>query len=263
MNVSKRLLAERQQPFLRALYAAARELTPVSLRKEFPDLFTRRAPSQLQRLSETLFDFPVPRSVRSSPLIFIHIPKNAGTTISTQLYGAHRGHRSALYHLRSDPQHFKSKISFAVVRNPWGRIVSAYEFGRTLNPNHRPFLTETRRVFAEYTTFEDFVLKYLWPNRADVDSLDPIFRHQSFYVCDCNGRILVDKIFRYENLRELNRWLSGFQFDLDLNMRINASSYTEDSVEPSHYRSYYRNELVIERVRQIYQRDVILFGYEY
>jgi Sulfotransferase family len=264
MALGRQILLERRAtPRLRPVYAAARDLMPASVRKEFPDFFVRYSPHKFQRLSEILFDFPISESVRRNPVIFIHIPKNAGSTISAQLYGAHRGHRSALFHLRADPQHFRSKVSFAVVRNPWSRIVSAYEFGRTLNPNHRPFLNETRRIFARYRTFDDFILQYLWPNRGKIDSLDPIFRHQSSYLCDDSGRILVGKVFQFEELTVLKGWLSEFELELNLEIKINASPYANANGQASNYRSYYQNPLLVDRVRQIYLRDIILFRYEY
>jgi len=153
-----------------------------------------------------IFDFPIPATVRQNRLLFIHIPKNAGTTVATQLYGNHRGHRTALFHLSSDPAHFRAKRKFAIVRNPWSRVVSAYEFGRAINPNHRPYLAETRHIFQEYRTFSDFVNLYLLENKEMLDSLDPIFRPQFTYVCDKNYNIIVDRIFHFEDLSELSEW---------------------------------------------------------
>src|SRR5450432_4262328 len=185
------MLARRIESYPSRLRNAVTDAMPTSFRMAFPDLYVKHVPSSLQRLTESIFDFPIPACVRANPLLFIHIPKNAGSTISTQLYGAHRGHRSALFYLQADPIYFRSKLVFAIVRNPWSRVVSAYEFGRALSRNHRPYLPETRSVFQKYRTFSDFVNKYLWENKDILDSLDPIFRSQSNYICDARGNILT------------------------------------------------------------------------
>jgi Sulfotransferase family len=239
-------------------------MTPTPVRMAFPDYFVKYAPHPLQRLSERLFDFPIPASVRRNRLLFIHVPKNAGTTISTQLYGGHLGHRKALFYLRSDSSHFQSKLKFAIVRNPWSRLVSAYEFGKTINPNHRPYLRETRLIFQEYRTFSDFVNLFLWENRARLDSLDPIFRPQFAYLCDKEFNIIVDKIFHFENLQQVSEWAGSCGETIDLELKLNTSRYLiDDGYRSKFYRSYYNDPLLIERVGTIYRKDIELFGYEF
>jgi hypothetical protein len=245
-------------PF-RPFYYAAREITPIFLRKKSPDLFVKYTPHKIQRLTDYLIDFPIPLSVRQSPVLFIHIPKNAGTTISTLLYGAHCGHRSARFYLDADADFFRGRPSFAVVRNPWSRIVSAYEFGRTLSPHHRPFLRDTRQIFLKYKNFSDFINEYLWPNRGRINGLDPIFRSQTHYICDGLQNVLVNRVFRFEQIADLAQYLKGFGLKLDLSVRINASS--TNSLD---YHSFFRDKpQLIERVGEIYGQDAAIFNYGY
>jgi hypothetical protein len=71
--------------------------------------------------------------VENPNLIFIHIPKNGGSSVTRwlreNLYGVkgtvtHGG----MQHIEQEFSHAVDYPSFAIVRNPWDRIVSSYFF---------------------------------------------------------------------------------------------------------------------------------------
>jgi len=71
--------------------------------------------------------------VENNNLIFIHIPKNGGSSITSWLRTNLNGIKGkvthgGMQHIKKDFNQLKSYHTFAVVRNPWDRIVSAYEF---------------------------------------------------------------------------------------------------------------------------------------
>lgn len=71
--------------------------------------------------------------VENPNLIFVHIPKNGGSSITSWLRTNLDGIKGTITH--GGMQHIKKDFNlssncstFAVVRNPWDRMVSAYEF---------------------------------------------------------------------------------------------------------------------------------------
>jgi len=142
--------------------------------------------------------------------IFVHVPKTAGQSIETIFLKQHgltwrmRGElllransdRSAgpqrLAHLYAReyvacghvPAHdFSRYFKFAVVRNPYARAISEYRF----------------RVPHGARSFHSFL------GAIPSDDHDDRARHmapQVNFVCDRSGRVLVDRILRYETLQE-------------------------------------------------------------
>ena len=66
---------------------------------------------------------------RENNLIFVHIPKNAGTSIQEKFKMEQAGgHQTAEQMRTENPQLWKDYSSFCVVRNPWDRMVSNYYY---------------------------------------------------------------------------------------------------------------------------------------
>ena len=92
--------------------------------------------------------------------IFVHIPKNAGISVSYTLFGNTGGsHRKLIDYERVFGRRIVKKyFKFAFIRNPWDRLVSTYFF--LINGG----LTErdkkwTQKNISAYNDFSDFVLK--------------------------------------------------------------------------------------------------------
>ena len=185
--------------------------------------------------------------------IFIHVPKVAGTSINKAIYGRTLGHYTALEIKNKFPGLYKDSFVFSFVRNPWSRVVSAYNFakqGRTESMGvHKP---EQYKI-PEFESFESFVND--WLTLKDVNNLDYIFQPQVRFLTDSNGCIIVDYFERVENLasgileveRKLNREIKVG--------RVNATSSTDE------YRNYYTNERLIDLVSEVYKSDIRTFGY--
>lgn len=62
-------------------------------------------------------------------LIFIHVPKSAGTSIGESLFGSgETGHFEWFYYKQEDPAAFDEYFKFAFVRDPVSRFLSAYNY---------------------------------------------------------------------------------------------------------------------------------------
>ena len=63
-------------------------------------------------------------------VIFIHIPKNAGTSVLEALGIQEFGHRKWFEYQYDYPNEWETYLKFAIVRNPFDRFVSNYEYAK-------------------------------------------------------------------------------------------------------------------------------------
>ena len=203
---------------------------------------------------------------RKSGVAMIHVPRAAGTSLSFELYNRFIGHFSVGELLAVAPADVAALPRFAVVRNPWDRLVSAWSFARRgfslVEPGSEPSAGSVARIrirreeqyqVPEFESFERFVRD--WLAQRDVHRLDGVFRPQVDYVRDPVGAMPLDFLGRFEQLDRTAAWLSettGRRLDLP---RLNAS-------KRGAYRSHYTPELA-RLVGEIYAQDIATFGYEY
>lgn len=147
------------------------------------------------------------RRFRDANVIFIHIPKAAGTSIARATIGRRPGHFTAV-EVRSAMQsgEFDAMFSFAVTRHPLARAFSAYKFACSGGNE----LTGVRRDSAydspAFRSFDAFVNE--WLIQQDLLSVDPIFRPQASFVFDDDGKCVVDYIGCVEDLVTLETRLT-------------------------------------------------------
>jgi len=151
-------------------------------------------------------------AARQRNLIFLHVPRTGGTSISRALYGKHcTEHYSARSMKAMAPELWNAVQSFAVVRDPFDRFASSYAFVRGGG-------TETCRlsdVFREQTAKIRSVDDYLgFIEERGVTELDFVMRPQSWFICDANGYTMVRRLFLYgRDQAELLAYLMPFGID--------------------------------------------------
>lgn len=227
-------------------------------------------------------------------MVFIHVPKAAGQSIENLflrelglewedrlplLLGPNSCKNigpPVLAHLLAREYYEKHFISrevfdsyerFSVVRNPFTRVVSIYTYLRIP------------------TGFEYFVTEFL-PKKLWSDSVYFV-RPQVDYLYDADGYMLVDNIFRFEQLDSMLEWLRGKLGQPDLKLpHINKSSrqlgldeiaraaLRYGKVEPNSYRrdkalaanrdynTLFANPQIRETVETLYREDLDAFGYD-
>lgn len=138
----------------------------------------------------------IPQAMRDRNLIFIHVPRAAGTSIAHTLFG--KGctrHHSMRYYRALDPTFAQSADSFALLRDPLDRFASAFAFVRSGGTA----ICRLSDVFVRQTEHVNTVDDYLTflEGRVPLD-LDFVMRPQSWFVCDSESRVpLVKNLFLY------------------------------------------------------------------
>lgn len=190
-------------------------------------------------------------------IVFIHVPKAAGTSINQALFGQFMGHMGAADVERWGSKRLRALPRFAVVRNPWDRLLSAYHFvkrGRGIGDAVTKVRNPEQYRRPEFDSFERFVRE--WLSVRDVDTLDFVFRQQWRFVCDRHRNVLVDHIGRVEDLAPTHAFL-----DEKLDRSVQFERHNRSGLEAG-YRSHYTPALAA-LVGEIYRDDLDLFGYRF
>lgn len=186
--------------------------------------------------------------------LFIHIPKAAGTSISHALYGENVGHYTAGFYKDLSAREYDKYFKFAIVRNPWDRVVSAYKFVKQGGTELVSPLPDDDFQSDEFKSFDVFVKN--WLTRVDLKKKDVVFQPQYWYVCDDSGQIIVDYIGKLEKLNEVSEVVSKKLGRELIIPELNKSDRKTD------YRSYFDEETK-EIVAELYRKDIQLFGYDF
>ena len=180
--------------------------------------------------------------------IFVHVPKAAGTSIKRVFDMQDQGHLPWSYYALCYPELWRQYTSFAVVRNPWDRLVSVYHFARKLADDHD---VVSSKSFEECVTLL----------HEDRDRLKNVVWHtQTRWVAapkSLGGKIMVDRILRFEHIERdfhgLLRYLGVPRRGLP---RINTTDRLRE------YRQYY-DDRTRKLVEQVYGADIETFGYSF
>ena len=183
--------------------------------------------------------------------VFIQIPKTASSGIGRILFDAPVSHKTYAPYLRANPNKFRSYFKFAIVRNPWDRLVSGFFFlkGGGMTAADAEWASKN---LNDYGTFKEFV--HGWVNEENIRSWVH-FLPQVDFITDQSGRIAVDFLGRFERLEE--------NFDIIKEaLSISASLTVSNSSVHDIYNSYYDRE-TIDIVRRVYADDIRILKYDF
>jgi hypothetical protein len=141
-----------------------------------------------------LFCWRISPVIRARNLVFVHVPRAAGNSIASALYGPrHHHHFSARAFRAMDPAFWDGAMSFSVLRDPFDRFASAYAFVRGGGAALCPLSTVFREATAGVRGVDDY-LSFL--EDRDIFELDFVMRPQSWFVTDLQtGAPLVRDLF--------------------------------------------------------------------
>lgn len=175
--------------------------------------------------------------VENPNLIFIHIPKNGGSSVTRWLRENLQGIKGTvthggMQHIKKEFPHAVNYPSFAIVRNPWDRVVSSYFFKK-------------KKEKIDYS-FEDWLYNY----------------------SDNNSNWFTFKTPQVEWLRISPTWVLKFE-NLSVDFQ-KIQEYTncslslthKNSTEHSDYKTYY-TEKTKRYVETLFEEDIDTFKYKF
>jgi len=189
---------------------------------------------------------------------FIHIPKNAGEAVRDALYLRRDVSLSSPFHYRYVDIVAKAGRQlryFAVVRNPWSRTVSRYQFARQTAA--RWPVDDPRRLYIEKATFADFIRErriFEIPEHPGQPWMGPLssWFNQLEWIRDENGNIACECL----RMEHLGSDLQAF-FGRSVNLR--PRNVTQSRTD---YRSMYTDETA-SLVASCFKEDIDHFGFQF
>lgn len=147
-------------------------------------------------------------------LIFIHISKNAGTSVNNLLKKYHTNFNEDYYfddptwryYKLFYPDEWNTYTSFCIIRDPVDRFISNYNFAKTLFKNHK--VKHLDHELCTNMSINELIFNL---KNKNISLKSHHWRPQYFWVCDSNLNIKVNKIIHIKNLKNdlLNLGLDG------------------------------------------------------
>ena len=200
-------------------------------------------------ISKLLHIKPSPlRQGSNGPYIFVHINKTAGTSIGNAIGLPVKHHQTAREVIaRIGRDKWDTAYKFTLVRNPWDKVVSHYEYRRKRNKTE----VATRGI-----SFSGWVKKTYGPEKDPFYYNNPkAFQPQVEWLKNDKGKIDIDFIGKFETITEdfdQIKNVIGLEAELP---HLNAS-------KREGYQSYYDAE-TREIVAQWFREDIEAFGYQF
>lgn len=213
------------------------------------------------QIAEALFgtknvrDFYIKKCIdvyRKFGYVFIHIPKSGGTSVANALYGKRVSHiKAVVLRDRMGTGEYQRMFSFAVVRNPYDRLVSAYHYAKQGGGSEGGIRRNPLYKSNVFGSFSSFVNNWLiFQNPEDIDL---IFRPQYIFVTDNSDNVLVKWLGKIERKTEIESTVFN-ALGLKVHLEKRNTSKRND------FRSYYNSEIQ-ELVYDYYKKDFELFDY--
>jgi hypothetical protein len=220
----------------------------IQIYKEFEKIFGTEKAKKLILLKKKSL-------IKDVKVLFIHIPKAAGTSITDVLYGQRIGHftLNEYYHFFED-EFMDLKFKFTVARNPLDRLYSAWKFARAGGTNDGGVYNYKIYQKPPFATFDSFVMN--WLQFQNLDTCEVLFRTQCHFIETYgNESLKLDGFFHVERLQELEIKLTQVLNKPIVFSKKNTMGGTLDisKIEP----------YTLSKVCELYACDYETFGYEY
>lgn len=174
---------------------------------QYADIFEKLAFSEsATAVGRRLLPRSAAQDIAAAPLLFIHVPKNGGTSVKQALYSSDPGHASLRYYDAFLPELLAGKTTLAVVRDPVDRFLSGLDFLLGGGGGDVRIRAEPMRRLRDIRDV-DGLLAYLERIDGDWLSVDTFLRPQYWYVTDRAGQLRVDHLWDMNAMASLDAFL--------------------------------------------------------
>jgi hypothetical protein len=193
------------------------------------------------------------RNIHTFPLwyqepefIFIHINKTGGSSIEKALNLPFE-HLTATEKIKQvGIEKWQQKFTFSFVRNPYDKVCSHYRYRVKTNQTK---LKENPLSFAKWVQ-----LTYGQQDPFYCDNIK-MFLPQHQWMCDTNGKLLVNQVYKFENLsQDFTR--------LCKKLNLKATLPHLKPSKPVNYQSFY-DESTKATVEAYFEQDFKMFNYKF
>jgi len=185
--------------------------------------------------------------------IFIHIGRTGGVSMHRKIFEKKfpDSNNSPNWDKSVNDEKWKDYFKFTFVRNPWGKMVSAYHL------DHRSWHVPLNTIPKD-VTFEYFLKNIAWDENGDPRNTHWV-KHYKFIenIQDPTER-WIDFIGRFENIND--DWKIVCE-KIGINEPLPYANKNQNKPKAD-YRTYYNDE-TIEIVRKKFERDIELFDYSF
>jgi len=175
-------------------------------------------------------------------IIYIHIPKVAGTSICEAIYGVDTWHFSATELNSINRRKFELYKKIAFVRNPLDRLLSTYRYSKIQilkKPN------TSISFMKDANSFDHFLEKYL--------SVALVKKHYFFWSQTKYLNCKMDFIGKFENMEE--EFIKMCEYlDMDLKLEHKNKSVNCDKIIEV-------KQSNLNKVIDLYRQDYLNYGY--
>jgi hypothetical protein len=193
----------------------------------------------------------------SHRFIFVHIPKTAGNSVNRVFGVSWQNHKDLARYAR-ECETFDTFFKFAIVRNPWDRMLSDYNYQKKKSRENKLHLLTPSGVVRSFKEWVRTVLSdpFRYPASdwgGDVSEGVHRWSPQVDWI-SLEGRIAVDEVIKLENLDQ------GFTKVREKLSLPPARLPRRNSRFHWHYSHYY-DDATRDLVADYYAQDIRRFGY--
>ena len=222
--------------------------------------FSRTVLGKIRRQVSLITGFCLPPNVNNAKgYIFVHIPKTAGTSMCEALGLSDTMHETAIDYRRMLGGRYDELYRFAFVRNPWDRFLSLYMYARMEESHHHSASAPHSKKCGKHPDYETLKHTSIQDAAALLIAGQLSFQWlpQHRWVCDENGKVIVDFVGRVEAVEHDWPVVAA-----RVGGRTNMPRRNVANVEKVPYQQVLDSKTKA-LLDDYYKKDVELFGYQF